>query len=100
MSTLDDMLAAAATAAGQDWGSIKNDVTSFAQDLIQDTATTAANAASGAITQAEAKVEFDEEADFSGIIANYASDALKVVAQAAFNAAVDTLWTAIVAAIP
>jgi hypothetical protein len=36
--------------------------------------------------------------DYSGILENYATDAIKAAAQAAFNAAVDALWSAVTTA--
>jgi hypothetical protein len=108
MSSIEDMVEAAgkaavtagATAAGGEWNAIKPDVTSFAQTFVTATAQTAADLASGAITEGEAKVQFDALADYSAIVGNYATDALKAIAQAAFNAAIDSLWTAITKAIP
>jgi hypothetical protein len=99
-SVVQDMLTAAEQAAGAKWNDIRPDVTSFAEQLVQQTAQTATDLASGAISKAEGKVEFDQMSDFSAIVADYAQVALRAVLQAAFNAAVDVLWKAIEAKIP
>jgi hypothetical protein len=95
---LDQMLAAALTAAGANWGIIKDDLGTFSKNLIDDSARIAGDLASGAIDKDDANIQFQMLADYSAIIANYAEDAVKVAVQAAYNAAVDTLWAAIAAA--
>ena len=92
---LDQMLASAAKVAGANWGTISDDLKSFAENLVRDSKRIATDLASGKIDEDEAKVQLQMLADYSDIIANYAEDALKASAQAAFNAAVDTLWLAI-----
>jgi len=92
---LDQMLASAAKAAGGSWGTISGDLQSFAQNLLNDSKRIAADLATAKISQDEAKVQLEMLADYSDIVANYAEDAVKAAAQAAFNAAVDTLWLAI-----
>jgi hypothetical protein len=92
---LDQMLAAALAAAGAHWGIIKDDLGTFSQNLIDDSSRIAAQLASGAIDKDDADIQFQMLADYSAIVANYAEDAVKASAQAAYNAAVDTLWAAI-----
>jgi hypothetical protein len=97
---LQQMLAAAAQAAGAQWGTFSSDVEGFAQQLVQESGQTAADLAAGNITQAQAKVQFDGIADASEMIANYTEESVKLAAQNAVNAAVGVLWTAIAAAVP
>ncbi len=100
MALLNDMLNAAQAAAGTDWAKIRPDVTTFAQNLVQNTAQTEADLVSGAISKDEAKVQFDQIADYSAILKDYADVAIRLVIQDSFNAAVDVLWKAIDAKIP
>ena len=92
---VDQMLASAAKAAGSSWGTISDDLRSFAQNLVNDSKRIAADLATGKISPDEAKVQLQMLADYSDIVANYAEDAVKAAAQASFNAAIDTLWLAI-----
>jgi len=97
-TVLDQMLAAAAKAAGGSWEKIEPDLEGFAQNLIQDSTQIASDLAAGKIDEDEANTQFTMLADYSAIVANYTGAAVKIAAQAAFNAAVDTLWAAITAA--
>jgi hypothetical protein len=92
------MLAAAAKAAGDVWNNVKSDVTSFAEKLIEDSAKVAADYATGKIDEDDLKTDIQMLGDFAAIIKNYDTDALKEAAQAAFNAAIDALWSAITTA--
>jgi hypothetical protein len=97
-AVIDQMLAAAANAAGATWGKIEPDLEGFAQNLVQDSAQIASDLATGKIDEDEANVQFKLLADYSAIVANYAEAAVKAAAQAAFNAAIDTLWAAVTSA--
>ena len=97
-TVIDQMLAAAANAAGATWGKIEPDLRGFAKNLVQDSARIASDLATAKIDKDEADIQFQMLADYSAIVANYAEAAVKAAAQAAFNAAVDTLWAAITAA--
>lgn len=95
---LDQMLAAAAKAAGGVWTKIQPDVTTFAQNLIQDSAQVAADYAAKMIDSDDLKVELQMLQDYTSILRNYTNTAIRVTAQAAFNAAIDALWSAITTA--
>jgi hypothetical protein len=96
---LQQILEAAKTAAGAKWSVVQADVTAFSKALVDASEQTAENLAKGLITEAEAKVEFDALVDYAAILANYTSVALKAIAQAALNAAVDALWGIIAKAV-
>jgi len=96
---LDQMLAAAAKAAGSNWDEISGDLKSFAQNLLRDSKRIATDRAAGRISDDEAKVQLQMLADYADIVENYTEDAIKASAQAAFNAAIDVLITAITRAI-
>jgi hypothetical protein len=89
------MLTAAAKAAGAVWNNVKDDVTSFAQKLIEDSARVAADYAAKKISDDDLKTDLQMLGDFAAIVKNYDTDAIKEAAQAAFNAAIDALWSAI-----
>ena len=96
MSTVvDDMLKAAAEAAGAQWGTVSSDLETFARNLARNSAGVAADLQSGQITPTEARVELDELEDQADIIRNYAEQAAKLAAEQAINAAVNVLWLAI-----
>jgi hypothetical protein len=95
---LNQMLAAAAKAAGGVWNTVKGDVSNFAQNLIQDSAKITADYAAKAIDEDELKMELQMLGDYTAIIKNYTDTAIRVAAQAAFNAAIDALWTAVTTA--
>ncbi len=92
---VQQMLAAAAHAAGADWGKISKDVEGFAADLAKVSAETAENLATGAITEEEAHVLFNGMIHTSAMIANYTEEATQIAAQNAINAAIGVLWAAI-----
>jgi len=91
---VDDMLAAAADAAGAQWGTISADITGFVENLAADSAQTAAKLTQGAITPADAKVELAGLEDQGALIGLYAEEAEQLAAQNAINAAIGVLWAA------
>jgi hypothetical protein len=97
---LQKMLSAAEGAVGSEWGTFSGDIAAFAQNLLADSAQTARDFESGAITQGQAKVQFDGIADATAMLANYSDQALKQAAQDALNAAIGVLWAAILALRP
>jgi hypothetical protein len=99
-NVLQQLLGAAQTAAGANWAAISGDVQTFAQEITQSTAQTTEDLVSGAISESEAKVQYDELTDFTAMLAEYGDAALKATAQAALNAVVDKLWAIALAAIP
>jgi hypothetical protein len=92
---VQQMLTAAAHAAGAQWGTIRADLEAFATNLANDCTATAANLAAGTITPDDARAEMRDEANEAAIIANYAELTAKRAAEDAINAAIDVLWAAI-----
>ena len=94
-SVLDQMLAAAAMAAGANWNSVRGDAEIFAKNLIRDSEQIAKDFAAGNIDGDDVKTDLKMLGDYADIVKNYLEDAVKAAAQAAFNAAIDVLWGAI-----
>ena len=96
---LDQMLAAATKAAGNVWNNVKGDVTTFAQNLAQDSTQLATDYAAKSINDDELKTELQLLGDYTAILKNYTDTAIRAAARRpAFNAAIDVLWTAITTA--
>jgi hypothetical protein len=92
---VQQMLAAAAKAAGAEWGEISKDVGRFSEDLAKVSAEIAEDLANGSISVDEAHVLFQGMIHISAMIANYAEEATKIAAQNAINAATGVLWSVI-----
>jgi CHASE3 domain sensor protein len=97
---LQQMLAAAAGASKEAWSGLAAKFPGIAQAVLDDAKQTAEDAASGAITPGEAKVQLAGIRDEIDMAAYFADEALKIAAQNALNAALDVLWSAVQAAIP
>jgi hypothetical protein len=97
---LQTMLSAAEGAAGKAWSNISSKLQTIAQNVLDDSKQTAEDAATGAITASEAKVQLDGIHDEIDMAAYFSEEALKIAAQNALNAAMDALWSAVQASIP
>ena len=79
-SVLDQMLAAAAQAAGANWNSVRGNAETFAKNLIQDSEQLAKDFAAGKIDSDDVKTDLKMLGDYTDIVENYLEDAVKAAA--------------------
>lgn len=95
MNLVQDMLAAAAQAAGAHWQSVRGDLESFVQDLAANAAQVGAAFKAGTTTAEDLREELQDLGNEAVIIGRYADQAAKLAAEAALNAAIDVAEAAI-----
>ena len=96
---VQQMLAAAETAAGTDWGTIQGDLEAFAKTLVENSGDIAAKVAAGGLDDQEAADDLKLLGDLAAMLKDYGEVALQKVVQDAANAAIGVLVAAMKAAL-